>query len=508
MNTIKVSEKLWRKRYKKINIIINFIADILAVTTVLLDFFVCNVPKWMGFVCIFVIICTSIRIWIKKANRIWSKVVLTIINVLVLLVVFAGTFCNPYRNSIVFRRNVDYSCKEFGTILTYDEAKRDLDCAMKHLKEVHPMFIHGLSDDIKKRYAQALENLENYDEITINVLCRETEQIFSNIGDGHTSIRADYPEVHYLKYIYEHGEKEDKLVGINALTLEELFAEKRNLFSYESEKYGIARMTDYLFTSEDLDYLGIRLANGVTYTYQTLEGKNIDCIYYEDDFVTYDEYMEFNNITDSEDSDGEEDFVRYEILPENDLAVFTLDSCEYNSEYKECVKNMFREIKEKGINNVCVDLRNNGGGNSLVANEFIRYLNTDTYKIWGQDWRLGPFLISSEGTTMQNEHNQEFLFNGGVYVLTSVYTFSSAMDFAMLIKDNNLGTIVGEASGNLPGGYGDVSVFKLPNSGLTMQVSTKKWYRVDTENKDKFIEPDIPCDSDVALDTLENMLTK
>jgi len=78
----------------------------------------------------------------------------------------------------------------------------------------------------------------------------------------------------------------------------------------------------------------------------------------------------------------------------------------------------------------------------------------------------------------------------------------------MLIKDNDLGTIVGEASGNLPGGYGDISVFKLPNSGLVMQVSTKKWYRVDTENPDEFIEPDIPCDSDTALEVLERMLAK
>lgn len=489
-------------------VMINLALDILAIATVLLDLFVCNIPKWIGLAGILVIILTSVWTWVNKTGKTGGKIVLTILNVLAVLVVFVGTFCNPYRNSIWFRSNADYTCKAFGTVLTYDEAKRDLDCAMQHLEAVHPLFLHGLTEDMEERYAQALENLESYDTITVNVLWREIEQIFSSMGDGHTAVYANYPDYHYLKYDYEHRENGEELVGINALTLEELFEEKSSLFSYESEAYGLASMKNYLYTSEDLDYLGISLENGVTYTYRTPDGQTADCIYYEEDFVTYDEYLSFNNLTDGQSAEGADDFVSYEILPEYDLAVLTLDSCEYNSEYKDCVEKLFREVKEKGINNVCVDLRNNGGGNSLVADEFIHYLDTDTYKSWGQDWRLGLFLISSEGSTMQNEGNQDLRFGGEVYVLTSVYTFSSAMDFAMLIKDNDLGTIVGEASGNLPGGYGDISVFKLPNSGLVMQVSTKKWYRVDTENPDEFIEPDIPCDSDTALEVLERMLAK
>lgn len=36
-----------------------------------------------------------------------------------------------------------------------------------------------------------------------------------------------------------------------------------------------------------------------------------------------------------------------------------------------------------------------------------------------------------------------------VYVLTDVYTYSSGMDFAMLVADNHLGTLIGEPCGNL-----------------------------------------------------------
>lgn len=44
------------------------------------------------------------------------------------------------------------------------------------------------------------------------------------------------------------------LVGIKGLTLEALFAEKSNLFSYESEAYGIASMKTYLSATGDLEY--------------------------------------------------------------------------------------------------------------------------------------------------------------------------------------------------------------------------------------------------------------
>lgn len=40
-------------------------------------------------------------------------------------------------------------------------------------------------------------------------------------------------------------------------------------------------------------------------------------------------------------------------------------------------------------------------------------------------------------------------------MLTDTWTYSSAMDFAMLIADNDFDIIIGQPSGNLPDGYGD-----------------------------------------------------
>lgn len=106
-----------------------------------------------------------------------------------------------------------YACQEYGTELTYDEAKADLDQAMKYLKNDHPLFIHGLTVDVQDLYDQALSHLQEGESISINDLSREIEMIFSSLGDGHTHVGANYPEYHYLKYIYGHNLAKDELVA-------------------------------------------------------------------------------------------------------------------------------------------------------------------------------------------------------------------------------------------------------------------------------------------------------
>ena len=188
------------------------------------------------------------------------------------------------------------------------------------------------------------------------------------------------------------------------------------------------------------------------------------------------------------------------------LAILTLDSCTNNDEYRSCLKQLFTEVKDKHIQRIAVDLRSNGGGDSLVADEFIHYLDVDQYNTTSYKWRLGCFQVSSGNHVMENKKQEELLFHGNVYVLTSPNTFSSAMIFAQYITDNNLGTIIGEAPGNTPNGYGEVAGFKLPNSQMYMQISTKEFFRADQNNTERLVEPDIPCSSDKAMDVLyENL---
>lgn len=166
---------------------------------------------------------------------------------------------------------------------------------------------------------------------------------------------------------------------------------------------------------------------------------------------------------------------------------------------------MFTEIKQKNIQTVTVDLRGNGGGSSMVGNEFIKYLPVDSYYDGPYDWRWG-FAEFHSSPEISNEQYKNLLFDGNVYVLTDYGSFSAAKDFAMLIQDNRLGKVVGEPPANAVNGYGEITYFYLPNTGLYVQISTKKWYRIDGSNTDEYVMPDYACESKDCLEKLYEII--
>ena len=186
--------------------------------------------------------------------------------------------------------------------------------------------------------------------------------------------------------------------------------------------------------------------------------------------------------------------------------MLTLTSCNNNDEYKRVLSSFFGTVKQKGITNIAVDLRENGGGNSSVANEFLTYVDVDCYSSWESESRYGPLLIRCCNGNIVNEKKSN-AFSGNLYVLTATETFSSAMDFAMLVGDNNIGTLVGEASGNIPDGYGDCLTFQMPESGLVMSVSYKRWYRIDQSKTGELITPDYAVEGSAALEKVYELIS-
>ena len=161
--------------------------------------------------------------------------------------------------------------------------------------------------------------------------------------------------------------------------------------------------------------------------------------------------------------------------------------------------------KEKNIGSVAVDLRSNTGGNSYVGNYFIGYLDTESFiPFGGTDVRMGGFLKkykASRETVVPKKNT----FRGDVYVMTSPTTFSAAVDFAMMISDNGLGTVVGGQPGGMPSSYGDIVVFQTPEAGVLFQVSYKYFHRIDVSKDDLPLLPDVECAPEDALETVMSL---
>jgi hypothetical protein len=186
-------------------------------------------------------------------------------------------------------------------------------------------------------------------------------------------------------------------------------------------------------------------------------------------------------------------WVRFEIDEKHNLAVFGLDRCDNNEQYRKTLKEFFAVVQEKKITRVAVDLRRNAGGNSAVVDEFLRYLDVDRYTRFGMELRNSAEARAQrtdlalfgwigqnkrEPTKVKNPRVKQ-PFHGELYVLTSKTTFSSGNWFAVIVRDNQLGKVVGEPTGNAPSSYGDRLAFTLSNSGLAYGISYKYWRRPD-----------------------------
>lgn len=432
----------------------------------------------------------------QTRKRSIGKVVLIIVLVIVLLagVLFSlyACFFNPYRGVVG-----EFSpTRALTDTLTKKQAERDLAYIINHMESRHPAWLDGSDDLVARVNAQYQKELAGLGEtVTVLELWQAAGRIVATLGDGHTNVWTNPArEDNYISDVTAMKEYGDPVM-INGVRTDDLYEVFLSQFPYETKEYAKSQFYDSLIAVRQyLSFFGVDTSDGVTFTFDTGEG----LVDYHYTFVPVEQIKGLNQ-------PQSEEWVYYTIDTDKDVAVFTLLECVYNDEYRSVVADFFEKVHQNGISNIVVDLRGNGGGNSLVADEFISYLDVDTYKGWDSEVRFGPILYKNKDIICQNE-KKDPTFSGNVYVLTNVYSFSSAMDFAMLIGDNDLGLIVGEASGNLPSSYGDCLYFQTPNARLCMSASFKKWYRVDLSKNGQPLTPDIECPPGEALDKVYELI--
>lgn len=470
----------------------------MALTFVLIpvNIFCVNFPEWI-MVLFSALCCCGLIVYLTVFKiKTAAKIILPLVFGVSAVVCSFAPYLIPYWNSFSFK-NYNGAVLNYDEVISNEAAVEDLNALIDHLKKVHPMFEDGLTEDVENAYLQALERLETADTITVNGLRREIQSVLHLMYDAHTSTYNNYPDDRYLKTVPQKSEEGYYVMSINGKSVGQIFEDAKPYNCYETED-GI--ILD-LGSLASLDFYGYH----APFFFEWTDGENvISEEYTEEDFVSWSEFLEIRNQY-VPDNDKPQEFVFYEIDEEKSLAILTLTQCNYNQTYIDCVRSMFVEIMQKDIQNAAVDLRGNGGGSSLVGNEFIRYLPVDHYFDGPYDWRWGFFHFHSSGKT-RNRYYKDLMFDGNVYILTDRESFSSAKDFAMLIQDNHLGKIIGEPSANAVNGYGEIAAFYLPNTGLFVQISTKKWYRIDETNTDSYVMPDFPCGSQNAIEKLYEVI--
>jgi len=397
---------------------------------------------------------------------------------------------DPYRGTIKYFE----SSKPLDEMFSRDQALEDINYLMKCLRQRHPAWIEGegKNEPVEQQYMEEVARIG--DEVSELELYRSVSRILATLHDGHTRTNW-YGENGYLytddsEAIPSGG----KPIAINKTPIGEVLAAFKEHFSYELDFYAEKQFFDYaIWLESTLQLCGIDTYGGVTMTYE-MDGKPVEVQY---DIVSFEELETFETGQGKEQDTKK--WVSYEIDKENGVGIFTLTTCDCNEEYLSVLDSFFQEVFAEGIENIVVDLRGNGGGDSWVANEFLTYIDIDTYRSWDGAVRYGWYLHKNNNVSFTNQKKEQ-VFDGAIYVLTDTWTYSSAMDFAMLIADNDLGVIVGEPSGNLPDSYGDILRFQTPNAKLPFTVSFKRWYRIDRDKAGEPMIPDIQVEAEQALE--------
>lgn len=392
---------------------------------------------------------------------------------------------NPYRDTASDLR----PSEELETVLTSQQAVEDLDYLVHRLAERHPACMNGLPDNVQLEYERERAGIATLPEVSVLSLWQSAASVLNSLGDAHTAVGVNYENRVRLPLTFawrnddalicSGGEYDGYIViEIGEISTDELYQRFLTQFSYELDAWARHSFASRLNRGEYLSFVGVDTQKDIPLV---LENPN--------DSGRITAVFTLQKDTDSGEERDESNF-DYLVDSSAGVGVFTLRQCVYDEEYKNGLRDFFTAVQENNIRSVIVDLRSNLGGNSLVANEFIRYLPAESYLIGASEVRFGSILRKNKP---QSRENQQLTpaFSGDVYVLTGADTFSSAMDFATLISDNKLGTVVGEVPGNMPSSYGDILYFQTPNARLVFTVSYKYFIRPDASKSDSPLIPDV-----------------
>lgn len=434
----------------------------------------------------------GIRMRKRKTGKILLIMLCSLLIICVGLFTYYKLCMDPYRGTV---KEAAYS-KNLDDVLSEEEAKEDLAYLMACFRGHHPAWLEESNEQVAAVEAQYAAELASMgQEVSALELYQAASRIAGKLHDGHTYLYwkgETYLYIDDFTQIKEYG----RPLTIDGVSSEEVCAAYKEVASYELDFYAEYLFDANVIFSEDaLRLCGVDTSDGVVMTFDK-DGEKEEYHY---------RFVPIQEVKGYEYSEEEQPWVYYEIDKENNVGIFTLTACVDNAEYRKVLDDFFSEVFAERISNVVVDLRWNGGGNSWVANEFIRYLDVEEYQSWDASIRYGWYLLENKDIIYQNQKKEQ-VFDGEVYVLTNNQTYSSAMDFAMLIADNHLGTIVGSPSGNLPDSYGDCLRFQMPNSKLVLSVSYKRWYRIDHTKSGLPIMPDYEVEDSEALEKVYELI--
>ena len=397
--------------------------------------------------------------------------------------------------------------------LTLTQAAEDLGFLFKTIEQVHPDCRANVSkagyEALKERaYAALKQDGDNTGQVQMRVLGLTAAKAAAALGDGHTGCRlpADLvdaqdrsPCAPALRLRWDAGQvtiekavvglehlEGARLLQINSTPLEEAVAP---ILAHLPGERPAFRMIHFL-NSQETCWALVRPVQGSEMSVTIRRGQE-EPQSYRVPLISFARFrQELSAVPRALPSAGRE------FHHDGRTCYWRYDSFNPSDQGLKAVDAVFKDIRDHNAQNLVIDLRFNGGGSTAAADHILSYLTREPYRDYSRvdvrlsrqflrtrrtgwlsplAWLLQGHVVSGRARYAKPA-DRGYKFGGSVYVLIGPGTFSSAADFASVIGDFHIGTLVGEETGGLRQCFGDCPTFRMPNSDIPFTVSTKRFY--------------------------------
>jgi len=175
-------------------------------------------------------------------------------------------------------------------------------------------------------------------------------------------------------------------------------------------------------------------------------------------------------------------------------------------DFVEFLRETFAEIQQQGVDKLIIDLRENFGGSTSAAVELMQYISAREFRVFDaahvkisdeliaayslDPAEFEPGTMYEETYEMQRLRDEPLRFDGRCCALVGGATFSTALDFAAMVRCFDVGEIIGGDTGGRTVSFGSPHQIELPELGLQLKVSIKSFVNACGAENAGVIRPD------------------
>ena len=303
-----------------------------------------------------------------------------------------------------------------------------------------------------------------------------------SFGDGHTRLsvpKVSRPRLQFFLFaegIYVtagHQDHKDlvgkKLIEVEGKPVESLFPMVEPLISRDNSQGVKSLPPNYVTNPIILRGLGINAApDKVNMTFQSDDGKmETVAVLCSTDFQPKPDWAVLPRNAEILALKNRTKNYWFEYLPEQKTMYFQYNAIANDKDepVAKFAQRMFKEVDDQKAENIIVDIRWNGGGNTFLSQPLIQGIL----------------------------ERPKLSHNGHLYVITGRNTFSAAQNFTTDLSRTTEAIFVGEPTGSCPNFVGESIPFTLPYSKASGTISDLYWQRSWPMDDRMWIAPDLPA---------------